>query len=254
MIEKDEYASSWSLLRNANSIERAFIASPKGVLLADYPHDPLVIGKDFSYRDWYKGVSRKWQPYVSEFFMRKARPRRHLFNIAIPMKAHDGKVIGVLVMQPGEDYIKNTFADIGIPGAQIYIFDKHGNLVYHPKYVLDRIINCSHILCVQRALKGNKGVEKTLDPFSKEPVLASYGPVSECGWCIVINQTRIRSICACKKDNSMACSLYVLYASGWRLLRSQRRGAVEFNRGTCGAAYERGSRTKGVIRETSTLK
>ena len=177
-----------NLVYNSNSIERAFIASPTGVLLADYPHDPLVIGKDFSYRDWYKGVSRKWQPYVSEFFMRKARPRRHLFNIAIPMKAHDGKVIGVLVMQPGEDYIKNTFAYIGIPGAQIYIFDKHGNLVYHPKYVLDRIINCSHILCVQRALKGNKGVEKTLDPFSKEPVLASYGPVSECGWCIVITR------------------------------------------------------------------
>ena len=47
------------------------------------------------------------------------------------------KSSGVLVMQPGKTYIKTLFADIGIPGAQIYIFDKHGNLVYHPKYVLN---------------------------------------------------------------------------------------------------------------------
>ena len=48
------------------------MASPGGVLLADYPHDPLVIGKDFSYRDWYKGVSRKWQPYVALNFYEKS--------------------------------------------------------------------------------------------------------------------------------------------------------------------------------------
>lgn len=46
-----------NLIKNSNTIERAFITSPKGIELADYPHDPLVIGKDFSYRDWYKGVS-----------------------------------------------------------------------------------------------------------------------------------------------------------------------------------------------------
>lgn len=105
------------LVKNSHSIERAFIASPAGVLLADYPHDPGVIGKDFSFRDWYKGVSRNWKPYVSEFFMRKAGPQRYLFSIAIPMRADDGKISGILVMQPKEDYIKDAIGEFKLGGG-----------------------------------------------------------------------------------------------------------------------------------------
>lgn len=62
------------LVSEADSLERAFITSPQGVLLVDFPSDPKVHGQDFSYRDWYRGVSQRWAPYVSEFFQRAATP------------------------------------------------------------------------------------------------------------------------------------------------------------------------------------
>lgn len=47
-------------------IERLFLADPRGVLMADTPALPSVRGRDFSYRDWYRGVVRSGKPYVSD--------------------------------------------------------------------------------------------------------------------------------------------------------------------------------------------
>ena len=192
-----------NLVYNSNSIERAFIASPTGVLLADYPHDPLVIGKDFSYRDWYKGVSKNWKPYVSEFFMRKARPQRYLFNIAIPMKAHDGKIIGILVMQPHEDYIKDAIGDIELGSGFIYVVDKKGILIYHPEYKADRITDFSNIPVVEKVKKGLKGAERMFDPVKNKMMLSAYSPVEEWGWGVVVQRpveyvfARTRAVTSC---------------------------------------------------------
>ncbi|MDI6722457.1 MAG: cache domain-containing protein, partial [Candidatus Aenigmarchaeota archaeon] len=178
-----------NLVYHSNTIERAFIASPKGVLIADYPSDPLVRGKNFSNRDWYKGVSKNWQPYISEFYMRTAKPARYLFTIAIPLiDLSSENILGILVMQPGGDYIKNAVGNINISGAQIYIVDKHGNLIYHPRSVSDRIVNLSHVPVIQKSLKGKEGIERTLGPISKEPVLAAYYSVSEYGWSVVVTR------------------------------------------------------------------
>lgn len=216
------------LVRNSDSIERAFIASPRGVLLAGHPHDPLVIGKDFSDRDWYKGVSKNWQPYVSEFYMRMTKPTRYLFAIAIPLiDLNSENILGTLVMQPGEDYIKNALGAINIPGVQIYILDKHGNLIYHPKSVSDRIVNLSHVPVIQQSLKGKEGIERTLDPISKEPVLAAYHPVSEYGWSVVVTRHESEVFAPARKITLwlVAFTSFMLLGGGFFALK----GAVLLN-------------------------
>ena len=71
--------------------------------------------------------------------MRAAKPARYLFSIAIPItELNNEDVLGILMLQPGEDYIKNALAHIGISGMQIYIFDKNGNLIYRPNYVFSK--------------------------------------------------------------------------------------------------------------------
>jgi len=176
------------LVKNSYSIERAFIASHSGVILADYPHDTSVIGKDFSFRDWYKGVSKKWKPYVSEFFMRQARPQRYLFNMAIPMRADDGKISGILVMQPKEDYMKNVIGDIEPGNGFIYVVDKKGALIYHPEYNADRMVDFSNIPVVEKVRKGLKGIERVADPVKNTTMLSSYYPVAEWGWGVVVQR------------------------------------------------------------------
>lgn len=217
-----------NLVYHSNTIERGFIASPKGVLVADYPSDPLVRGKNFSNRDWYKGVSKNWQPYVSEFYMRMAKPARYLFTIAIPLiDLNNENILGILVMQPGENYIKNAVANINISGAQIYILDKHGNLIYHPKSLSDRIVNLSHVPVIQKSLKGKEGIERTLDPISKEPVLAAYHPVSEYGWSVVVTRHESEVFAPVRKITLwlVAVTSFMLLGGGFFALK----GAVLLN-------------------------
>ena len=47
-------------------IERVFITDVQGNLKSDYPSVAGVKNMNFSYRDWYKGVTNEWKPYISE--------------------------------------------------------------------------------------------------------------------------------------------------------------------------------------------
>jgi PAS domain S-box-containing protein len=184
-----------SIIETSNTIERVFITDPAGVQIDNYPETPETIGKDFSHRDWYKGLSKNWSPYVSEFYMRTARPQRYLFSIAVPMR-YNGNVIGILVMQPRNDFIENAIGEVDIAKdlqgnmhkGHIYVVDNRGMLVYHPDYVMDRIIDFSNVPPVRNVLKGMEGIEKMIGPVHKLPVLSAYHPIADWGWGVVVEQ------------------------------------------------------------------
>ena len=190
-IERDDEQSVRqhlrSLVENSNTIERAAVTTTKAVLLADYPDDPSVAGKDFSHRDWYHGISREWQPYVSDFYLREAEPKRYLFSIAVPVKDSAGTVVGILLIQPKANYLKNILGGIRIGKGFIYAVDKKGNLIYHPDYSLDRIVDFSAVPAVGKVKKGISGVEKGLDPISNEVVISEFRP-AKWGWGVVMQR------------------------------------------------------------------
>ncbi|MDO8281197.1 MAG: ATP-binding protein [Thermodesulfovibrionia bacterium] len=193
--KKEMHRHLVSLIENSNTIERVFITDPAGIQIDNYPLTPETIGKDFSNRDWYKGVSNNWSPYVSEFYMRTAKPQRYLFAIAVPMR-YNGNVIGILVMQPRNDFIENAVSGVDIAEdlqgnvhkGHIYVVDKKGNLIYHPDYDMDRIIDYSNVPPVRNVLKGREGIEKIIGPVHKLPVISAYHPVAEWGWGVVVEQ------------------------------------------------------------------
>ncbi len=43
----------------------AFVADDAGSLTAVYPAAPKLIGGNFAYRDWYRGLAARGGPYVS---------------------------------------------------------------------------------------------------------------------------------------------------------------------------------------------
>lgn len=176
-----------SFVDNVVTIERAFIANTKGVLIADFPEDPSVLNKDFSYREWFKGVSKSRQPYVSEFYLRLAEPKRYLFSIVIPIKTEKQEVIGILGLQPDADYIKNALSHMPVlKGQKVYLIDKKGNLIFHSSYAVDKVIDFSGISVVQRVLKGEDGLE-TIKQDGVNTVTAYY-PIKEYGWGVVVQR------------------------------------------------------------------
>jgi hypothetical protein len=66
-------------------LTRAFIADAQGVERYDYPHDPTVIGKDFSFRDWFQGAAATRATYVSAVYNRAALGQPLVVSIATPI-------------------------------------------------------------------------------------------------------------------------------------------------------------------------
>lgn len=175
-----------NLVQISSSIERVFITSPAGILLADYPSDPAVRNNDFSDRDWFKGVTAKWEPYVSDYYIRKAKPQRYVFAIAIPVPGDGQRPAGIIVMQPKAGYIADIIGSGADSRTTTYLVDKRGNFIYHSAYPVDRRIELPEIPAVRKLLTGDKGTDKFFDPLSKETVLAGYHPGHDWGWGVVV--------------------------------------------------------------------
>ncbi len=202
------------LLDNIPGIQRAFITTPQGIQISNYPFTADTIGKDFSSRDWYTGVSRKWEPYVSEFYVRTAKPQKYLFAIAIPIR-EEGHVKGILVMQPGDDFIKKSMVDIDIGTGYIYVVDKKGALIYHQELSIDRVIDFSNVPVVRKVLNRMDGVERIIDPVLKVPAISSYHPIEEWGWGVIVDRQVAEVLAPVKK-----VTFWLFVVTGFILLGS----------------------------------
>jgi hypothetical protein len=79
-------------------VDRAFVTDPLGVLWSDYPHAAESLGQNFSHRDWYRGLSQAWTPYISEVYQRHAAPKPLVVAIAVPIRQAQ-QLRGALVYQ-----------------------------------------------------------------------------------------------------------------------------------------------------------
>ncbi len=115
------------LVNDSPRITRAFIADPHGIELYDYPHDPTVIGEDFSYRDWFRGVSTAGTTYVSEMYRRAALNQVPVVSVAAPIRHVDGHVVGYLVGQyPLQDLRRRISSMYPMDSASFALMDQNG--------------------------------------------------------------------------------------------------------------------------------
>ena len=177
------------LMELSNSMERAYIASADGTMLAAYPPDKSIIGKDFSHRDWYKETPRSGRPYVSEFFLRAVKPQRYIFTISMLIKSDSGDNAGILVLEPKSDFIIKSLHDIRTGGSgSIYVVDKRGFLVFHQQITVDKLLDYSSIHAVSTVIHGHSGAESSFNPLSNTQSVAAYHPIALSGWGVVTEQ------------------------------------------------------------------
>ncbi len=193
LISAGEWQRAISILesipRDFPFIERLFLTDPDGTETADTPALEGGVGKNFAFRDWYRGVSRNWEPYVSHVYERTARPRRKLFAVAVPIKQDTGDVLGILVLQIKLDeffaWVEDM--DVGTPGF-LYVVDSRGGLGHHPAYPdQGEIIDYSEVPVVQKAMQGEGAIDIGPDPATEEEQLSAYAPAAH-GWGIVVQQ------------------------------------------------------------------
>ncbi len=168
-------------------IDRVFLADPAGTLTADIPALPGVRGKNFSFRDWYQGVSRRWEPYVSDVYKRAAPPQYNVVAVAIPIRSETEAIIGILVLQVRLETLTEWTKHIGLgPTGFVYVVDRKGNIAVHPKFSPEgNLADFSRVPTVQRVLRGERGVEILFNPVENEKSVAAYAPVPRYGWGLV---------------------------------------------------------------------
>ena len=72
------------------------------------------MGKDLSYRDWYKGVSSQWKPYVSDVFKLIVEKQPLAVAVAVPVFDLKGRVMGVLATSQRLTFLNDVMSQITI--------------------------------------------------------------------------------------------------------------------------------------------
>src|SRR5207248_7722047 len=94
-----------------------FAEDKAGKLLALDPPDASLLGRDFSTRDYFIGVSREWKPFVSEAFSGATQGNPPTTVVAVPLVTADVLLIdrkGRLIthaLDPLGDALKDLSAD-----------------------------------------------------------------------------------------------------------------------------------------------
>jgi signal transduction histidine kinase len=174
-------------------VDRAFVTDPLGVLWSDYPHASESLGQNFSHRDWYRGLSQAWIPYISEVYQRHAEPKPLVVAIAVPMR-HEQQVRGALVYQYRLDGITEWLKQIKVGSSgYVFVIDHTGTVAVHPQLNLqDREYDeYAAVAPIQEALQGQPHTAEYLDPLAQRTMVASFMPVSVGGgqhWVVVAEQ------------------------------------------------------------------
>lgn len=191
--------------RDFPHIERLFLTDVGGTLMADVPALPGVRGVNFASREWFKGVSGNWQPYVSPVYTRAAAPQINVFAVAVPVKSTAGRIVGILVLQIRVERLLQWVAGIDMgTDAFIYIVDSKGQRAFHSNHHDQKeIIDLSATPIVQKLLHGEQGAEIRNDAVGREEYVVAYSPVSEYGWGVIAQQPTRASLSLQARDESL---------------------------------------------------
>jgi len=171
-------------------IERVLLTDTRGTLMGDAPPSPALKGKSYAERDWYKGIRKNWQPYLSEVYKRIDPPHTIVTALALPIKNTNGKIRGILVLQVDVAELLEWSKEISIGSSGfVYVVDHKGHIAANPQYTeIDSVIDYSSVPAVQKALSGKKNVEVLYNPIVKENRLTAYEQVPEYGWAVIVQQ------------------------------------------------------------------
>src|SRR3989338_199840 len=104
-----------------------------GTMRGIYPPEAGVVGQNFAFRDWYRGVSREWKPYVSEVYQTAVAPNPLVVAVAVPLKDETGAPVGIIMAPYTLKTIAAWMGQIQQEGAwRISVVDQRGQLLAGP--------------------------------------------------------------------------------------------------------------------------
>ena len=201
-----------------------------GRLVDVVPPTPEIVGRDFSARDWYKGLSATQHTYVSEAFAAAIAGRPLVVAVATYVRAPEpGRPLGILTAGYSLDAIE-AFAKsaAGAQGVGLSVTDQRGTIVAAPGTRPAKLTSRRDDAAVAAALRGRSGL-RTVDGRAGRELLA-YRPVPGVGWTVeaaVPTRTALAGVQRLRSTVLMIAALLGLGLIGGlvALVRGQRRRA-----------------------------
>ena len=159
-----------------------------GTMRAVYPSEPAALSKNFAYRDWYRGVTRQWTPYISEVYQTAIAPHSLVVAIVVPIKDEEGKPIGILMAPYTLDTMSRELVQTKLEGAwTISLVDQNGHLSARPtidSYSPPVDLKGYEPVKQVRAGKAGNGT------FGRDggTFFTRYEPVGQYGWGVLVEQ------------------------------------------------------------------
>jgi PAS domain S-box-containing protein len=185
-----------NLTKRNPDIDSVIITDRQGTLWAAYPERPEVLGKNFAYRDWYKGVSKEWRPYISDVYLRVVAEKDLAVSICVPLFNETGEVIGILLNAYRTVSLTNMIKQLPLnPGVFINVTDRKGQLIHSTRYDVEKEIIFYPFHADMKKAMAAKTATFAVDDheFGGETRYLSFAPMGNIGWTVFMGRDK-RSI------------------------------------------------------------
>ena len=180
-----------SLTQNSPDIESVIIADKQGKAWVSYPHRPELYVKDLSRREWYRGISRNWKPYISDATLRVVAEKDVAIQIAVPVLDNGGEVLGILVNNQRTVELASIIRRVPLDeGSSVSVADTKGQMVYSSRYPFDKTIEPYPFYSVL-AGKDTKKIHSAAVRDSTadgQKLYVSFAPVEGLSWTVFVGR------------------------------------------------------------------
>ncbi|MCX5814839.1 MAG: PAS domain S-box protein [Proteobacteria bacterium] len=182
-----------SLSEHHTEIDTPFLTDQYGTLWANYPVSREGFGKNLAHRDWYKGVSRNWRPYIFSAYRLVVLGKGLAIAVSVPVFDKKGKVIGILSSAQRTAFLTTLVkANTLDPKKSITLLDQEGNIIYSNTVEYEKeITKYPQFSLIQKTIRDGKNTFEIPDRLkgAKENILA-FSPIRGIGWTIIVGEEK----------------------------------------------------------------
>jgi signal transduction histidine kinase len=155
------------------------------------PYDASVVGRDFSFRDWYRGAVATGKPYVSEAYQSAWGSHPLVVAIAVPVwsagTTSPRSRLGMLVMAIRLETLNALTADFSsAEGLSLTVTDQRGQILGRTGAVPNTLTSLAADRRVADALNGQSG--QVQQGSGSDQLLSAYAPVADLGWTVLVER------------------------------------------------------------------
>jgi PAS domain S-box-containing protein len=185
LLARRQSAAIAEQLAGAYSIHGQFrflaVVGLDGLNIGMHPYYPELQGKEFKFRDWYQGVTRTQQPYVSNPYRSLVNEREVVVGIAVPVHDQSGRMVAIMIGVVPLDAVRSWVDQLGSSmSTNVVVIASDGKPVASSNPDLLGSASLLELEPVRYALGGKEGNGRYL--IGSTDFLVSYAPISRQRW------------------------------------------------------------------------